>query len=86
MDIGMSLIKIGIVFEGDLSLGTIIMALHFDKFIVNLLAVDHSSVLCSNLFALAFSLSRLISFITRQVSSGYFFVLSLELVSYCSCH
>ena len=62
--IGMSLIKIGIVHEGDLNLGAIIMALHFEKLIVSLLADDHCSVLSSNLFALAFSLSRLISLIT----------------------
>ena len=71
--IGMSLIKIGIVHEGDLSLGAIIIALHFEKLIVSLLADDHCSVLSSNLFALAFSLSRLISLITRQVSSAYYF-------------
>ena len=62
--IGMSLIKIGIVHEGDLNLGAIIMALHFEKLIVSLLADDHCSVLSSNLFALAFSLPRLISLIT----------------------
>ena len=39
--IEMSLIKIGIVHEGDLSLGAIIMALHFEKLIVSLLADDH---------------------------------------------
>ena len=38
---GMSLIKIGIVLEGNLSLGAIIMALHFEKLIVSLLADDH---------------------------------------------
>ena len=68
--IGMSLIKIGIVHEGDLDLGAIIMALHIEKLIVCLLADDHCSVLSSNLFALAFSLSRLITLITRQVSSA----------------
>ena len=76
--IGMSLIKIGIVHEGDLNLGEIIMALHFEKLIVSLLADDHCSVLSSKLFALAYSLSRLISLITRQVSSAYCFMLSLE--------
>ena len=64
----MLLIKIGIVLEGDQNLEAIIMALHFEKLIVSLLANDHCSVLSSNLFALAFSLSRLISLITRQVS------------------
>ena len=64
--IEMSLIKIGIVQKGDLNLGAIIMALHFEKLIVSLLAGDHCSVQSSNLFALAFSLSRLISLITRQ--------------------
>ena len=54
------------------------MALHFEKLLVSLLADDHCSVLSSNLFALAFSLSSLISLITRQVSSAYCFMLSLE--------
>ena len=57
------------------------MALHFEKLIVSLLVDDHCSVLNSNLFALAFSLSRVISLITRQVSSAYCFMLSLEKVS-----
>ena len=74
----MSLIKIGKVHEGDLNLGATIMTLHFEKLIVSLLADDHCSVLSSNLFALAFSLSRLISLITRQVSLAYCFLLSLE--------
>ena len=39
--IGMSLIKIGIVLEGDVSLGAISMAFHFNKLIVSLLAFDH---------------------------------------------
>ena len=76
--IGMSLIKIGIAHEGDLNLGAIIMALHFEKLIVSLLADDHCSALSSNLFDVAFSLSRLISLITRQVSSAYCFMLLLE--------
>ena len=54
------------------------MALHFEKLIVSLLADDHCSVLNSNLFALSFRLSRLISLITRQVSSANYFMLSLE--------
>ena len=54
------------------------MALHFEKLIVSLLANDHCLALSSNLFALAFSLSSLISLITRQVSSAYYFILSLE--------
>ena len=74
----MSLIKIGIVHKGDLNFGAIIMALHFEKLIVSLLTDDHCSNLSSNLFALAFSLSILISLITRQVSSAYCFMLSLE--------
>ena len=45
---GTSLIKIGIVLEGDLSIVAIIMALHFDKLTVSLLANDHCSVLSSN--------------------------------------
>ena len=76
--IRMSLIKIGIILEGDLSLGTVIIALHFEKLIANLLADDRCSVPSSNLFALAFSLSRLTSLITRQVSSAYCFILSVE--------
>ena len=64
--IEMSIIKIGIVLEGDLRLRAIIMALHFDKLIVSLSADDHCSVLRSNLFALAFSLSRLSSLITGK--------------------
>ena len=74
----MLLIKIGMVHEGDLNLEAIIMALHFEKLIVSLLTDDHCSVLSSNLFALAFSLSRLISLVRRQVSSAYCFMLSLE--------
>ena len=54
------------------------MALHFEKLIVSLLADDHCSVLSSNSFALAFSLSSLISLIARQLSSAYCFMLSLE--------
>ena len=76
--IGISLNKIEIVLEGGLNLGAIIMALHFGKLIVSLLADHHCSVLSNNLFALAFSLSRLISLITRQVSLAYCFMLSLE--------
>ena len=76
--IGMSLIKIGIVLESDLSLGAIIMALHFEKLIMSLFADDRSSVKSSTLFALGFSLSRFTSLFTRQVSSAYCFMLSLE--------
>ena len=49
--IEMLLIKIGIVLEDDLSLEAIIVALHFVKLIMSLLADDHCSVLKSNLFA-----------------------------------
>ena len=42
------------------------MALRFEKLIVNLSANEHCSARSSNLFALAFSLSRLTSLITRQ--------------------
>ena len=64
--LGMSLIKIRIVLVVGLSLGAIIMALHFEKLIVSLSADDHCSTRSSNLFALAFSLFRLTSLITRQ--------------------
>ena len=53
----MSLNKIGIVLEGDLSLRAIIISLHLEKLIVRLLPDDHCSVQSSNLFTLAFSLS-----------------------------
>ena len=82
---GMLLIKSGIVHEGDLNLGAIIKALHFEKLVVSLLANDHCSVISSNLFALVFSLSRLISLITRQGSSAYCFMLSLEYCKYQYC-
>ena len=46
------------------------MALHFENLIVSLLADDSCSVQNRNLFALAFSLSRLTSLTTRRVSSA----------------
>ena len=54
------------------------MALHFEKLIMSLLVDDNCSVLSSNLFALAFRLSKLTWLITRQLSSAYCFMLSLE--------
>ena len=49
--IGMPLIKIEIVLEGDLNLGAIIMALRFEKLVVSLLGDGDCSLLSSNLFA-----------------------------------
>ena len=63
-------------------MGAIITALHFEKLFVGLLADYHSSEQSSNLFALAFSLSRVTSLFMRQVSSAYCFMQSLEKVQY----
>ena len=64
--IGMSLIKIGIVHEGDLDLGAIIMALHFEKLIVCLLADDHCSVLIR--FSFQFVKINFINYKTSVIS------------------